>query len=201
MKYAIGIAAAFALVIAIVVGGSAISWYNSANSAEIGVKTQFRQNQNNYDKFWKSVKEQAQVADHYSERFAETLIGAVEGRYDGDGTGALMKLVMEANPALSDDTFEQVQRTIEAGRIDFEKNQKALLDRQRAYETQLTSFFGRIYAGLFGFPRELTGDYAPPTDADGDGLLTALDYPIVTSARTKKAFATGEDEALDVFGK
>jgi len=50
------------------------------------------------------------------------------------------------------------------------------------------------------FPSEQTGEMSPGKDIDGDGKLTVLDYPIVTS--TKTVFKEGkDDEPLDVFGK
>jgi hypothetical protein len=45
----------------------------------------------------------------------------------------------------------------------------------------------------------MSGELAPPRDVDGDGILTALDYDIMTSKQTKEAFETGEAEAVKVF--
>jgi hypothetical protein len=59
---------------------------------------------------------------------------------------------------------------------------------------------GAFFGSFFSFPKEINGDLRPPKDKDGDGLYTALDYPIVTSGKTKEAFEKGEDEALQVFG-
>ena len=92
-------------------------------------------------------------------------------------------------------------RTVEAGRNDFSRTQRTLVDKQREYDTTLSKFPNSALAGYFGFPHELHGEYAPTDDVDGDGLKTVLDYRTITSAKTQGVFSTGrEDKALDVFG-
>jgi len=46
---------------------------------------------------------------------------------------------------------------------------------------------------------EEQGDLRPANDADGDGRYTVLDYPIVTSDETNKAFQTGKADQIQVF--
>lgn len=185
---------------ALVGGCSVVSWNNDGVAQEEGVVAAYQDNQNVYDAFWKKVQETAQVPDRYKDDFKDVLVGAVEGRYGENGSQAMFQFIQEQNPALDPGLYKQVQQTIEAGRNDFARAQSSLLDRQRRFRTHLRTFPGSLFASALGFPHEIHGELAPPRDQDGDGLLTALDYGIVTSTRTKAAFARGEDEVVDVFG-
>lgn len=199
MKTGLMVTAAVVFGLVLIAGLMAMGWYNTSVSLEASVKAQWQQNQNNYDKFWKTVKETAQVTDKYAKDFKEVFLGAVQGRYE-NGTGQVFAMIQEANPNLSPELYEKVQTVIEAGRTDFMRSQEDLLDKQRRYETHLNSASGALFGSFFSFPKEIMGDLRPPKDKDGDGLYTALDYPIVTSGKTKAAFETGEDEAVQVFG-
>lgn len=179
----------------------AFGWYDDAVSQETAVKAQYQDNQNRYDSFWKSVVEVAQVQDKYKEDFKEVLIGSIEGRYGENGSQAMFLFIQEQNPTLDKEVYTKLMNIIEVGRNDFKRSQTTLLDKQRAYERHLKASTGMLFAGYFDMPNEIKGELAPPTDLDGDGLVTVLDYRIVTSKKTKKAFETGEDEALDVYGK
>ena len=177
----------------------AMSAYNGLNAQEKGVTAVWRDSQVQYDTFWKKVKETAQVTDNFKESFRDIFMGSVEKRYEGKDPAFLA--LQEANPNLSPDLWVQVQRVIESGRNDFAQTQRSLIDRQRRYETSLTDMPAAMYVGFFGFPREVSGEYRPKTDTDGDGRYTVLDYKIVTSDKTQDAFSTGKDEPLNVFGK
>lgn len=192
----LGVFGAFALV-----GGCAgVSTYNSLNGQEKGVTATWRDSAVQYDAFWKKVKETAQVPDQYKDAFKDVIMASTEGRYKDKDPAFLM--ITEANPQLDPSMYVQVQRVIEAGRSDFAQTQRTLVDRQRAYETALSSFPNNMLAGMFGFPHEVNGEYRPTKDLDGDGKYTVLDYPTVTSGKTQEVFSTGrEDEPLDVFGK
>jgi hypothetical protein len=89
---------------------------------------------------------------------------------------------------------------IEANRASFKRGQGELADKQRRYADHLGSIGGRFWSGITGHPHEIKGEDAPPKDLDGDGILTVLDYPIITSARTEAVFESGrEDEPMKVF--
>lgn len=192
--------AGFAL-LAMFVIFSYISFFNTAVKLENSTRAQWGQNQNNYDKFWKSISEMAQVPDKYKEDFKEVLVGNTEARYGEDGSQAQFQWIKEHAVNFDSGMYNKLMTAIEAGRGDFENNQEKLLDKQRKYRDHVESFGGSIWAGFSGHPKEVMGEQAPPKDIDGDGFITVLDYPIVTSKKTKRAFEEGEDEALDVFGK
>jgi len=178
---------------------AAMSTYNGLNSQEKGVTATWRDSAVQYDNFWKKVKETAQVPEKYKDAFKDVLLSTTEARYEGKDPA--FQMIMEANPQLDPAMYIQVQRVIEAGRNDFAATQRTLVDRQRAYDTALTSFPNNLFVGFFGFPREVSGEYRPMKDLDGDGKYTVLDYPTVTSGKTQEVFTTGrEDVELNVFG-
>lgn len=181
-------------------GCATVSTYNSLTSQEKGVTATWRDSQVQYDTFWKKVKEVAQVPETYKDALKDIMLSTTEARYKDKDPAFLM--ITEANPTLDPSMYVQVQRVIEAGRNDFAQTQRTLVDRQRAFDTALSTFPNNMLAGFLGFPHEVNGEYRPVKDLDGDGKYTVLDYPIVSSGKTQEVFATGrEDEELDVFGK
>lgn len=190
-----------ALVGLVLIGVSYISFFNRAVSLEEGLTAQWRNNQNSYDAFWKKISEMAQVPAQYKEDFKEVLLADTSARYGEDGSKAMMQWIQERAVNFDSSLYRDLMMAIEVGRHDFENHQELLLDKQRSYASMTKSFGGSMFASFGGFPREVKGELAPPSDLDGDGRLTVLDYPIVTSQKTKRAFTSGEDGALNVFGK
>jgi len=195
--------AAIAGVFALFLGISGFSHYNTVIGQQNSTEAQWKTNQLNYDNMWKVVQETAQVAEQERSSFKEIFLGAMEGRYGDGGSQAVMQWITEHNPSPSPDLYMKVMSIIEAQRNTFTNGQQMLTDRQRVYKNTLQSPMGALlWNGVFGFPSEITGKYAPSEDYDGDGKLTALDYPIVTSAKTEQVFKTAQDnEPMDVFGK
>jgi hypothetical protein len=199
MKNVLLIGGGVVLVMVIAVVGIVVGFNNSAVSQENGIEATWKDSQVQYDAFWKKVKETGQVTDRYADDFKELFLGSMEARYDGKDPA--LNFIMEANPALPPDNYERLQTVIEEGRNDFARTQRTLVDKQRAYETHIEKFPNSSLAGMLGFPRPVTGEYAPPEDTDGDGTVTVLDYKIVTSSKTQEVFETGrEDNPVDVFG-
>lgn len=201
MMRVLAIVAGVALILGIAGVFSAISWHDDAVAKEEGVKAQFRDNQNEYDNFWKKVQETAQVPQQYKDDFKELLAAETTAKYGKDGSQATMQWFTDRNIQFSDTMHVKLMNIIEAGRDSFKRGQTLLLDKQKVFSTSTKKFWGRQLAGFWEIPSELTGPLAPTKDLDGDGKLTVLDYPIVTSKRTNEAFASGEDEAINVFGK
>lgn len=192
------ITGASALILVLALVGMYVSFYNTAVKLENATVAQYEQNQNNYDKFWKSISEMSQVPDKYKEDFKEVLLGNTEARYGEGGSKATFQWIQEHSVNFDSGMYTKLMTAIEAGRRDFENNQKILLDKQRRYRDHLQTVRGSLFSGS-RFPRQMSGPKAPTEDLDGDGRLSVLDYPIVTSQRTKRAFAEGEDEPLQVF--
>jgi hypothetical protein len=195
------IAGASVLLLGLILFLSMTSWYDSAVKLENTTIAQWKNNQNTYDNFWKTVKEVAQVPEQYKEDFKQLLVSETAAKFGPEGSKATMQWFQERQINFDSSMYRKVQDVIESGRQDFKRSQTELLDKQRKVADMTQSYWGGIMAKHYDFPRSLKGEAAPPKDTDGDDKLTVLDYPIVTSARTAKAFATGQDEEVNVFGK
>lgn len=186
-------------VVALVLVFKSLGWYNEAVSLEKTTKAQYLDNKNEYDAFWKKVKEVAQVPERYKDDFKEVLVAETSAKFGEGGSEAMMQWFKDREINFDAGQYQKIQNVIESGRNDFKRAQSLLLDKQRKYEVHLEKAFGSLVSGIFGMPKEVRGELAPRSDRDGDGILTVLDYPIVTSKKTEKAFDAGEDEAIDVF--
>ena len=138
---------------------------------EEGLKSQYKQNQNNYDNMWKKIKEVAQIPEMYTNDLKSVYEGAIKGRYGKDGSQAVVQVIKEHNPNFDSSMYTQIQRVIESGRNNFSADQTTLLDKKRIYEKDLRSFPNNMLAGLFGFPK-----------------INLAEIDIVTSDETDSAF-------------
>lgn len=178
---------------------SITSWYSEGVSLHNATIAQYSENQNKYDAFWKSVRETAQIPAKYKEDFKDLVVSETSAKYGKDGSSAMLQFFKERDLKLPSDMYTNLQRTIVAGRNDFKRGQKMLLDKQRKAANHRDAAFG-VFAGIFCEPfKTVAGKNAPPEDLDGDGRLTIFDYNIVTSKTTQEAFKTGEAEPLKVF--
>jgi hypothetical protein len=182
-KWATGIFVSMVAVVIIVVV-SVIGIYNQCISHEASIKAQYSENQNNYDKLFKTVAETAQVPVAYAKDLKDLFTATTQTRYGAGGSKAVLQFIHEHNPTLDASLYKQVQQVIESGRIDFESKQASLIDRKRVYESQIikTAVTGTI-ARTLGFPR---------IDLDK--------FDIVTSATTDAAFQAKKAEPFNVLG-
>ena len=174
----IGLGAVVLLFFVIVIG-SGISVYNICVEQETAIEAQYKQNQNNYDNFFKSVVEVAQVSDKYKDGLKEVFTAAIQGRYGKNGSKATWAWLQEHNPNLDASVYTKIQQVIEGGRKTFEVNQKMLIDKKQVYQLQLRGFPSGVFARLMGFPK-----------------IDLAKYDIITSDRTEKAFDTKKDEPI-----
>ncbi len=195
------IAGVAAVVLVIGIFLSMTGWYDDAVKLENTTSAQWQSNQNTYDAFWKTVREVAQVPEQYKEDFKQLLVQETQAKYGAEGSKATMQWFQDRQINLDPSMYRKIQDVIESGRADFKRSQDTLLDKQRKTHDMMEGYWGSMFAKHYDFPRAQKGHYAPPKDADGDGKLTVLDYPIVTSVRTAAAFASGQDEEVNVFGK
>lgn len=202
MNRVIAILAGVGLILGIAMFFSAISWRDQCVNQQEGVRGQVLDNKNVYDNHWKTVQEMAQVPAQYKEDFKEVLAAETTGKYGKEGSQATMQWFKDRNINLPETMYLKVMTVIEAGRADFKRGQTLLVDKQTTFRKTLGSFWGSMLAGYWDIPSIVRGDIAPTRDIDGDGRLTVLDYPIVTSGKTNAVFASGEDnEPINVFGK
>lgn len=148
--------------------------YNDCIRHEASIKAQYKENQNNYDKLFKTVVEQAQVKASYAKDLKELYEATGKTRYGPGGSKAVLQFIKEHNPTLDPEVYRQLMRTIESGRIDFESKQASLIDRKRVYESAIlnTAVTGTI-AKFLGFPK-----------------IDLNKMDIVTSGETEAAFET-----------
>jgi hypothetical protein len=78
-----------------------------------------------------------------------------------------MQWIKEQNPTLSPKLYEKLQQLIEAGRDEFKNSQTTLIDKKRAYQTELGSFVRGTLLHIAGYPKKdlslykiITTDYA-----------------------------------------
>lgn len=196
--------ALIALVAVVVIGlgilFGVMGWYDTGVGLQETTLAQYRDNQNKYDAFWKSVQEMAQIPAKYKEDFKEILVAETGAKFGPQGSQAMFQWFKERELKLPSETYTKVQTAIEAGRADFKRGQKMLVDKQRAARQHRKKIWGKFCLIFTDFLDEINGELKPPKDLDGDGKYTILDYDIVTSKQTKKAFETGEAEAINVFG-
>lgn len=189
-------------VLAVVLLFSVLGYRSGGIALQESVVAQYRDNQNKYDAFWKSVVEVAQIPAQYKEDFKTLVVSETSAKFGPQGSQATMQWFKERNLVLPAEMYTRVQTTIEVGRADFKNGQQSLLDKQRAAKTYYKGSWGSFCRTLGGdWLEDLEGELKPPKDLDGDGRYTVFDYDIVTSARTKAAFATGEDGPVKVFGE
>jgi len=176
----IGTAIAVVGVVA-VLGGSYISAYNKGNRLEKGIVATYENNQNVLSQYSTRLAEAAQVPTMQRDDLTKVVEAALSARYGEDGSQAVFQFIQEQNPQIDSTVYVQLQRIIEAGRIDFEKAQTKLIDQVRVYETALGSFWGGTWLGIAGYPS---------IDLD--------DYNVVLSARAVEAFETGIEAPIQL---
>ena len=167
--------------IIVIIGGSYVTAYNTANRLERGVEAAWTDNQNILAQYSNRVAEAAQIPAMQRDDLAEVVTQALDARYGDEGSQAMFQFIQEQNPQIDSEVYTQLQRTIEAGRRDFEAAQTRLIDRKRVYETHLGSLWTGTFMGMAGFPQ---------TDLDK--------FNIVLNLRTEEAFSSGKEESIQL---
>lgn len=180
MKIFLGIVAVLA-VIGFAVFGTYVSYYDRGNEMEQGIIAQYEENQNILSNYSLKVAEAAQVPDMYADDLKEVIGAAMAGRYGEDGSQAVFQWIQEQNPNVDSAVYVQIQRIIEAGRNEFQNGQTALIDKKRTYQTELGSFWGRIWFGIAGYPS-----------------INLDDYKVIKSEHSNDAFESGVDRGIQI---
>ena len=170
----------FVLFVVMFIGGL-IGVNNQCAVSEQSIIAQYKQNQNNYDNYFKKIKETAQVPDMYAEKFKEVYDGIMKGRYGNEGSKAAFQWIQENNPNFDPSVYKQIQQVIEAGRNSFEANQKTLLDKKQIYQAMLNTIPDGWFAKLMGFPK-----------------IELSKFDIVTSEITEKIFNDKKSEPINL---
>lgn len=197
MKYVGAAFLALALVLGLLLVGTAMGWMgfsNDANGFEVDIPAQYSQMKNIYDNGYKEVLETAQVEQNYYDNFQKLWQGMLQGRYGANGSQAAFQFIKEANPNMSPDLAKKVMEKIETFHSNFSAAQTQMIAKKQAYGRFLkTSTDSRVYnalGGVFGasYPRIKCG--AP--DGSND------DYQILTSDKTETDFANHKADVLQI---
>lgn len=166
---------------ALMVGGYVIGVRNDAVELETAFSAQVSANKANYDAMWKIIQQKAGVTTQYSNDFKENFAAIMENRYGNPDsrTNSMMLWIQEKNPEFNMDLYKDLNRYIEAGRKEFEMNQRKMIDIKRVHDNLRLKFPSSL--AMFG--------------------KNELQLKLVTSGRTEKAFETGQDNDVDLFQK
>lgn len=138
---------------------------------------------NVYASISNSLKTEGLAVEKYNDTVIKAIEAAISGRYGKDGSQAAMQWIQENNPTIDPAITQKLMAVIEANYQKFETAQTEKLDIVREYKTQLRVFPNNIVAGLFNYPTKDLSEIGK----------------VITNAATKKAFETGEAEAIDPF--
>lgn len=184
MKTGTIVALSFGIAVAGMVAIGAVSYisaYNTGNRLEQRIIATDDNNRNILAQYGNRVSEAAQVPAMQRDDLSAVVTSALEGRYGEDGSQAVFQWIQEQNPQIDSTVYVQLQRIIEAGRIEFANAQTELVDQRRVYETALGSFWQGTWLSIAGYPR---------IDLD--------EYQIVSTSRADEAFETGVEEPIQL---
>jgi len=169
----------FVAVTGLMVGGWLININNTCVRYEQTIPTQFQQNKNIYDNYFKKVKEAAQVPDAYIEGLKQVFDSAMKGRYGEEGSRAVFQWIQEQNPRVDPIVYKKIQDIIEAGRNEFAASQRTLLDIKNSYGLYRKPFPTSWAVKKLGYPA---------IDLDK--------YDIVTSQQTDDDFNSKKSDPI-----
>ena len=149
-----------------------------------------------FDKVWKILQQQAQVADQYKDGFKEIYKDLMAGRYSGDGKGqgqqTFMKWIQESNPNFSPALYEKLMASIEGQREGFLVEQEKLIDIDREHKNMCQTFPNSIIVG---------GRHEIGYQEDENGKVIKKGITIIKSFKTDEVYKTGQENDVDLFKK
>lgn len=178
MKYLIAVVVGLVGLVGIVFM-SYVSAYNAANRMENQIVATFEDNKNVLAQYSNRIAEAAQIPAMQRDDLVAVVTAALDARYGEEGSKAMFQFIQEQNPNIDSSVYTQLQRMIEAGRIDFATAQTRLIDQKRVYDNARKSFWQGFWMRVAGYPK-----------------INLDDYKIVTNARTEEAFKTGVEEPM-----
>ena len=158
------------------IGMSYVGYSNTDIELRNLAKAAQKDNENVYDKVWKVIQQKAGITDKYSKDFKEAYGGIMIARY-GEGKNPMWSWVKEHNPELNVALYEDLSRSIEALRNEFQRVQTRLIDVKMQHD----NLRQKIPSCWF------------------IGKRPELIIQIVTSEKSKEAFSTGEENDIKLF--
>jgi hypothetical protein len=197
---------------ALIVGGFSLygyvnSQYNAGKNLEIGLNTQYLDNQNELSTYISSFYEQVGVANLKSDKMDKILTDAVKGRYDGKdskaqvGQGQLFSAIVEAYPDLQNNLniYDKIVDFIRAGREAYKQKQTKLLGMLQAYDSWRTDDIIRSWFVGKYFPSSALEARIGTNVKRGEEARNQM-WLIVTTQSTSDAYNTGHMDPLQVPG-
>jgi hypothetical protein len=181
MKIVAFVFLALMLCVAGVLGMSYVSAFNAGNRHEQAIKAAYTNNENILAQYGQKIQEAAQIPGMQRDDLVTIFTGSLEARYGADGSKAAFQFLQEQNPTLEQASYTQIQRMIEAGRNEFTAAQTSLIDRERAYETELGSFWRGTWLGVAGYPK-----------------INLDEFKIISTGRAQDAFRTGVEAPISL---
>jgi hypothetical protein len=142
------------------------------------IKSQYNNMQNILSQYSQRIQEMAQVPTMYKDDLKEIVSASMQGRYGKDGSKAVFQFLKENNQTLDSSMYKSIQQNIEAGRKDFEFENKKLIDMRNEYNTAIGSFYKGMILRMTGFPK---------IDLDK--------YKAISNSYAKSTFEKGYEEA------
>ena len=170
------------IVVGAFIGTAAVSYisaYNTGNRLERAIVATDENNRNLLAQYGNRIAEAAQIPAMQRDDMKEVIVAALEGRYGNDGAKAVFQAIQEQDPNIDSTVYVQLQRMIEAGRVEFAAAQTKLVDQKRIYETALGSFWQGTWMSIAGYPK-----------------IDLTEYQIVSTSRADEAFDTGVEEPM-----
>lgn len=169
----------------VILGIGLVSGFIGFSNGEVDLHNRFGQKMDErtafYDKMWKTISQDAQVAVKNDSSFARNVDAIMSGRKDAQGL--FMKWVTESNPNANYEQvsklYENLTRVIESERDGFFMQEKVIQGIVLEHNNLLEKFPGSFYNMFFGRKK--------------------LVYKPITSDRTDKVMETGKDNEVKLF--
>ena len=175
---------------AVIVAGGVFMQYVGAHNRAVAFEEQipatYEDAQNVLSAYTNRIVEMVQVPEMAKDHIKEIIQDTFTGRYGAEGSQAVFQFIQESNLNVDQSMYPRIMNEMAAGRKDFERAQRALIDVKRAYRTQLKNFWTGTLMSMAGFPSINIG--FNPGDDD--------DYPVIKSAQALQSYGQGVDQAI-----
>lgn len=141
--------------------GTYVNTYNYGNKMDNLIKSQYQNMENVLAQYSQKIQEMVQVPTIYKDDLREIIRTSMQGRYGEEGSRAVIQFIQENNPAFDSNLYKIIQQNIEAGRKDFEFENKKLIDILREYNTALGSFYIGKLLKIAGYPKINLDEFKP----------------------------------------
>jgi hypothetical protein len=172
------IAAAVAVVCAVlfvvIIAATAVGYSNTEVDLRNRFNAQLKVNESSFDKTWKVIQQETQIASHERESFRKTFTEIMAAQQGIAGKGALASFFTQAKVEVDSSLFLRLMNSVEAQRESFHRDQMVITQIKKQHDDCLTKF-----------PSSLICGGRPP-----------LDLQIVSSSKTKEVFSSGEDNEI-----